>query len=248
MGASDSSVRRDWNELAVLDPFWAILSDNTKQFDRWSQNEFFQTGMAEIAAVMNVCSELGYPRHRQRSLDFGCGVGRLTRALRNYFPSCLGVDISEPMIVRARELNPDCDFKLLGKDGLKIFPDRHFDMIYSNIVLQHQPSTVDVRTCISDFLRILTRDGLLVFQLPHYIPLRYRLQPRRRFYHALRAMGVRSSVLYNKLRLNPIRMLSIPENDVLAIIEAGGGIPLRVISDQHGGPHIQSRTYYVTRR
>ena len=245
--ASDSSLRRDWNELALLDPFWAILSDNTKQFDRWPTHEFFETGTNEIAEVMRKGNELGYPRKHERALDFGCGVGRLTRALRNHFSSSVGVDISEAMIDRARELNSDCDFVSLGATGLADFPDRHFDMIYSNIVLQHQPSAGQARDYIREFLRMLRADGLLVFQLPHYIPFRYRLQPRRRLYHALRRIGLQSPLLYKKLRLNPIRMLAIPEPEVLKIIEAAGGTPLRVVADLNGGPHIESRTYFVTR-
>ena len=42
---------------------------------------------------------------RDRALDFGCGVGRLTRALGTRFESALGVDISAGMIEQARRLN-----------------------------------------------------------------------------------------------------------------------------------------------
>lgn len=240
-------VRRDWEDLAALDPLWAILSDHKKQFDGWSQQEFFQTGEREIAALMDLSNEIGYPKEHESALDFGCGVGRVTRALRKRFHSCVGVDISATMIARARELNPQCAFEGLGPRQLTVFPEQHFDMIYSNIVLQHQSSIQDVRRYLNEFVRILKRGGLLAFQLPHYIPLRYRLQPRRRAYRALRAIGLKAETLYRTLHLNPISMLAIPEREVRELIEAARGRVLRVMCDQNGGPHIQSRTYFVTR-
>lgn len=243
----EPSIRRDWEDLASLDPLWAILSDEEKQYDGWSLQEFFETGESEISALMKMCAELGYPKQRERALDFGCGIGRLTRALRNHFYSCTGVDISPTMIAQARELNPGCLFEVLGKQQLQIFPDQHFDFIYSNIVLQHQPAVTLVRTYIREFLRTLTPTGLLVFQLPHSIPFRYRLQPRRRAYHALRALGFKPETLYRNLRLNPISMLAVPEAEVRKLIEPGRGRVLRVLCDHNGGPHIQSRTYFVTR-
>ena len=35
---------------------------------------------------------------RSRSLDFGCGIGRLTQAMAEFFEVCDGVDISPTMI------------------------------------------------------------------------------------------------------------------------------------------------------
>lgn len=41
------------------------------------------------------------------ALDFGCGVGRLMRALSGYFTHCPGVDISERMVREARLTRTD---------------------------------------------------------------------------------------------------------------------------------------------
>ena len=244
---NSSSLRRDWEELANLDPFWAILSDKSKQFERWEADEFFATGSSEIAAVMEESRRLGFPLNYERALDFGCGVGRLTRSLRAYFPESIGVDISPTMLEKARILSPDCQFQLLGERQLEIFPDKCFDLIYSNIVLQHQPSFSAVAHHISEFVRVLKRGGLLVFQLPHSIPFRYRLQPRRRLYHALHAIGFDAQLLYNKLHLNPITMLAVPEKQVRRILTRSGAKVLHVRHDRNGGPDIESRTYFATR-
>ena len=43
---------QDWNELAQLDPHWAILTSPGKRFGRWDSDEFFATGTAEAEAFM----------------------------------------------------------------------------------------------------------------------------------------------------------------------------------------------------
>lgn len=245
---SSAIIRRDWDELAAMDPLWAILSDPARQFNGWSLQEFFGTGSAEIAGIMRTCSELGYPKEHGCALDFGCGIGRLTRALHRHFDRCIGVDISPSMVTWAKKLIPECDFSVLDQQDLTIFPDQSFDLIYSNIVLQHQLSTAVVTAYIAEFLRTLKPGGLLVFQLPHSIPIRYRLQPRRRAYAALRAFGISPNFLYRKLHLNPIRMISIREERVSRFVSELGGQMLRAMHDENGGPHIESRTYFVTRK
>ena len=78
-------------------------------------------------------------KHRQR-WTFGCGMGRLTRALAEYFPECVGVDISPTMITLAREFNhhlPNCYFQLNEDIQLKSLPDNYFGFIYTSLVLQH---------------------------------------------------------------------------------------------------------------
>src|ERR1035438_923784 len=53
------------------------------------------------------------------ALDFGCGTGRSTRFLRELGFDPVGVDISEEMIFRARERDPQGDYRLIVKGGVK---------------------------------------------------------------------------------------------------------------------------------
>ena len=41
----------------------------------------------------------------KRALDFGCGTGRSTRFLRSLGFEAVGIDISSPMLDKARELD-----------------------------------------------------------------------------------------------------------------------------------------------
>lgn len=242
--------REDWEELAKLDPYWAILSVPSKRYGRWDSEEFFTTGDREIGEVMRHAADLGFPRSFYKALDFGCGLGRLTRSMTKYFAHCIGVDIAETMIQRASEIHsewPSCRFTLNVRPDLQIFPSSQFDFVYSSIVLQHLPTRDLIRTYIAEFIRVMRPQGLAVFQILSYVPWKYRLQPTRRLYRFLRSMHCSSIWLYRRLGLTPIRNNYIPERDVLTWIGSCGGTTLRSEPNDAGPPGIRTCTYYVTR-
>ena len=98
--------KREWENLGSIDPLWAILSDDQKKFGQWDLNEFFGTGENEIALILAEAAAMGRPLEYGSAFDFGCGVGRLSRAMKRRFKTCVGVDISDAMVRKARELNP----------------------------------------------------------------------------------------------------------------------------------------------
>ena len=161
-------LRRAWNEIARTDPFWAALTEAEKQAGKWKLPDFFETGVKEISALIQYIDELGVKIPRRRALDFGCGPGRLTQALATYFDQVDGLDISSSMIELARRLNRQggkCAYHVNEKDDLRIFPDKTFELVYSNLTLQHMEPQYAKRY-IREFVRVLTPNGLAVFQLP----------------------------------------------------------------------------------
>lgn len=237
--------QQDWEALGRVDPFWAVLTSPTRRHGRWDTAEFFRTGAQDVNALMKTAEKLGLPHGRDDALDFGCGVGRLTRALAAYFRRCVGVDISDPMLRRAEELNKDCEgcqFVLNTSDDLSRFEAASFDLIYTRYVLQHLPSAVMVRSYLNEFIRVLRPGGLLVFQLPSRIGLLHRLQPRRRLYRLLRSLGFGERTLLERLELTPMRMGSMAEEEVTRLMESLGG---KVVLVERGSP--VEHTYFVTR-
>jgi len=240
--------KKDWDFLGSFDPLWAILTSADGKYNKWNINDFFMTGEKEITHIIKHCNQHGYLIEKKVALDFGCGVGRLTRSLAPHFQKVHGVDISESMIVKAKELNRvlnNCIFSLNVTSDLTLFNNDYFDFIYSNIVLQHLPNKTLILSYISEFLRTLKKNGLLIFQLPSYIPFKKRIQPRRRLYFILKKLGVNEKFLYNTLRLFPIRMTSIPESRIINFVKKHKGKVIEVQKDNNAGPNIKSKTYYI---
>lgn len=211
--------QRDWEELAEVDPLWAVLSDPARRGGRWQLDEFLATGEADAERVLRVAGELGRPERRARMLDFGCGVGRVTRAFAAYFEEAVGVDLSARMVEQARRLHadvPNCRFETLSPLG-----EGSFDLVYSRIVLQHLPRRAEVRRSLEELLGAVRPDGLLVFQLPDAIPWRRRLGLRRRAYALLRALGVSPRRLH-AWDLSPIRVIGIARGEVERFLQERG--------------------------
>jgi SAM-dependent methyltransferase len=159
-------LQRTWDALGREDPMGVIL-DYPLRLGRWEREEFFATGEREIDAVLRRAERFGVPRRRERALDFGCGVGRLTQAMCGSFAEADGVDIAPSMVEAAQKLNRHgerCRYHLSASSALP-FDDRAFDFVYSNITLQHMPPAL-ASTYVFQLGRVLGEDGLLAFQLP----------------------------------------------------------------------------------
>ena len=227
-----NELGQDWDLIAEHDAFWAVLSDPEHKHGKWDKAEFFSLGEEEIQRVLDIAAEkVGPPVGQERALDFGCGLGRLSRALSNRFTRCDGIDISEKMITQARELNadkPNLEFSLNQAADLSLFEDHTFDFIYSSLVLQHVPHRKDILNYISEFVRVLAPNGQAAFQLPPELPLHIRLQPRRTLFAILKAVGFSPRFLYWQLGLPHIRMSCVSESTVVALLQEKGA-PVRHI-------------------
>ena len=158
--------KKQWETLGKEDPYWAVLSDPQKKGGKWSEEEFFATGYEEIENLFVRTSQLGLEPSRCVALDYGCGVGRLSRALSGSFENVIGVDVSQAMLAEAQSVNQGYDnIQFFQNDGksLNNIQDGIVDFIYCNLVLQHSPRTVQA-SIIKEFCRVLRPKGVLVFQ------------------------------------------------------------------------------------
>jgi SAM-dependent methyltransferase len=240
------NIAADWEDLSRLDPMWAILTEPDKRGQKWDAADFFARGERDAGALMAKARDLRFPERQERCLDFGCGLGRLTRAMGAYFKECHGVDVSYGMVEQAQRLTPGCIFHHNPHPDLRNFQSSTFDLVYSIIVLQHVGNQDAILRYVREFVRTLAPRGLLVFQVPDSIPFRYRVAPKRRLYGLLRGVGVSGQWLFGK-GLTPIRMEAVAEKRVVNCINQVGGQVLRSEPDEWGGPLVSSRTYYVTK-
>lgn len=166
---SVDDVSREWNTLGERDPLWAILTHPGKAGGRWDPEEFFATGTPTFEKYFVLpAARLGYPRRRRIALDFGCGVGRVTHAMTAHFDHVIGVDAAAAMIDLAVSYNTEGDrveYVLNESADLSLFDDASFDLVFSNLVLQHLGPT-PARAYMREFVRICAPDGLIVFGLP----------------------------------------------------------------------------------
>jgi SAM-dependent methyltransferase len=236
-------LQRNWDQFGRTDPYWAILTVPGREKNRWDLDEFFASGRKEIAALMDYVLRIDPDLARGRVLDFGCGVGRLTRPLAEYFEEAVGLDIAPSMIERAREFareNSRCRFVLNERNDLQGFPSSHFDLVYSKITLQHMEPPYSLGY-IKEFVRILRPGGLVIFQLTS----RRVLAPG-----ALRlAIGKAAGAILHALPGAPPRMemYCVPPADVRSVLESEGAQVLDVLPDASAGPDYEGFRYCARR-
>jgi ubiquinone/menaquinone biosynthesis C-methylase UbiE len=240
-------VGRTWNDLGARNPLGAILTRGGV-LPTWTLEEFLATGRADAARFMADLERLAPTTGRRRALDFGCGIGRIARALTDHFDEVVGVDAAASMIHRARQLNADCKrctFVLNRASHLRSFPSATFDVVYSRLVLQHiRPSIV--RRYVPELIRVLAPGGALMFQLPEFPPVagswwkkrmpRIAIEQWRRTKH--RFMRVRSTAC--------VEMFGIDRAEVEEMIHRAGGRLLAANADRSHGAEGSGFEYWVT--
>ena len=161
------NLQKEWNAFGEKDPLWSILTEENKKNNKWDLKEFFDSGIKEIEETVKKISNpsLKY----DAALDFGCGVGRLTNPLGNYFKNVVGVDIAPSMIELANKYKTkkNCNFLVNGQPNLKLFSDNTFDFVYSYITLQHIKPKYSLKY-IKELSRVLKPGGTIVFNLPSH--------------------------------------------------------------------------------
>jgi SAM-dependent methyltransferase len=241
--AALEQLRETWHALGEDDPLWAILSDPEKRGGRWDADSFFAAGEQEIAAILLHCSALGRPHAHGLAVDFGCGVGRLSRALASRYAQVIGVDISPSMLARARELHvqfPNVRFVENATIGLGFIASGSVDLVYSVITLHHMPARLQLGY-IAEFLRVLAPGGVAVFQIANGYSrdlrgLAYRvlpnrlLAPLRRHVHASRVAA---------------ELHIVDEAAVVAQISRSAKRVLQVSDFDSAGAGFRSRLFFV---
>ena len=172
----------DWELFAQREPYFAVLTDERFLREHVDLDEFYATGEEDMARLFTA---IGGDFHPRSALDFGCGVGRLTRALAKRVPEVAGVDASPTMLELARAAIPGATFTT-------DLPARKFDFICSLIVFQHIP-VKEGEAIVERLLALLNEGGVAALHFTFRRPgglvrrLARRIRARTPLLHRFRA-------------------------------------------------------------
>lgn len=103
------------------------------------------------------------PDNKLPVLDAGCGFGRDTAKFAERGFKTIGVDMSDGLLKRARELHPSIEFHKMDVRKLD-FNDASIGGIWCNATLLHLKDE-DTQKALREFGRVLTPGGVVFFSL-----------------------------------------------------------------------------------
>ncbi len=122
--------------------------EDTKRAEAYAKLEFPSTYYLAYRDLPEIIFEHVKGR---RAIDFGCGAGRSTRFLQKLGFDVVGVDISEDMLKKAREIGSNGDYRLIENGDLSQFEDNAYDLVLSAFTFDNIPT---METKVKNFREI----------------------------------------------------------------------------------------------
>ena len=223
----------DWEAIGRTQPYFGVLTDprfRTENLDEQARAEFFASGEAEIQLQLAIQRHRFGPFAPRSALDFGCGVGRLTRALAGVTGHAIGVDVSASMLAEARkDAPPDTRFQ-------QTLPDQPVDWIVSIIVFQHIPPAQGYGL-LRDLLARAAPGAGLTLQLTVYRDPRHRDVAGGRLVVGETIQTVDTSDALARLASGEMVMFDYDLSVVMALVFEAGFADTYLTHTDHGGFH-----------
>ncbi len=142
----------------MTDDFRNVYDDGTRaaSYDALEFPGTYYLAYRDIPAIVQT-----HVRGSQ-ALDFGCGTGRSTRFLKGLGFETIGVDISAPMLERARERDPEGDYRQVGDGELSALEQRRFDLALAAFTFDNIPTFEQKVASLSAIRTRLGTEGLLL--------------------------------------------------------------------------------------
>ncbi len=113
----------------------------------------------------------------RRTLDLGCGEGRLTRHLASLGHRMAGIDVSPTLVAAAREVTPELELHV-GNAAALPFADASFDRVVSFLCLH---DVDDLEGAVCEIARVLEPGGVLCAAVVHPLNSAGRFEKHGRF-------------------------------------------------------------------
>jgi SAM-dependent methyltransferase len=170
-----SHIQSSWSSLGLNDPYYSVLTQGKfwkKLMSKKRVDEFYESGKQEVERLFKTLSRNSIDHSSfQKCLDYGCGAGRISRWLAEEFEEVFAYDVSKNYLEMANKYLESQEIanvhfsQLTCVEDLENFPK--IDLIYSVIVLQHNPPPI-IHRIIGQFMKALNSGGVAFFQVPTY--------------------------------------------------------------------------------
>jgi SAM-dependent methyltransferase len=167
-------LRRSWTSLGETEPMWSVLTE-----ERFKKKElgsslagFYESGERDVCRYIAwIARNGGSYRNLTTCLEFGCGVGRMTRWIAGLVPRVIACDVSAAHLEVAEDY--------LRAEGIKNVELIHLwplsqlenlppiDSFLSIAVLQHNPPPL-IAKFLDNLLHLLKPGGFGYFQVPTF--------------------------------------------------------------------------------
>jgi len=238
-------VVADWTTLGEIEPYWSVLTH--ERFRTASiakhKSEFYRSGtLAEQFISAFFARNEAMLNTNGTCLELGCGIGRVTATLAKMFNRVIALDVSPSHLTKAREALADLELRnvdlwqLHSVSDIQALPK--FDLLFSQITLQHNPPPVIALLLEQAFVR-LEPGGYCLFQVPTYQNgYRFLLSDYLQHRHNER----------NRTRLDPhkyMEMHILPQRVIYRLMREAGIELLEVVEDGDcGDVSFQSVTFF----
>jgi ubiquinone/menaquinone biosynthesis C-methylase UbiE len=98
----------------------------------------------------------------RETLDFGCGTGRSTRFLKRLGFITVGIDISKEMIGKAKDRDPEGDYRVIEESNLSQFKENSFDLVLCAFTFDNIPTIEKKIENFKEIERVLKREGRII--------------------------------------------------------------------------------------
>ena len=155
-------MRSYWDDRARENAVWYV--DTTCDYDHPDMDAFFATGPKVVSEAF--VDAPVRPVGRSLAVEIGPGLGRVANALADHFGRVIGIDISQEMVERARQLvtNERVEFMVGNGIDLQPLPADSADFVLTFTVLQHLSSPELIEGYLREAARVLKPGGVLCAQ------------------------------------------------------------------------------------